>query len=109
MKWFAGSMAGLVATFGAGLPATLADAAELVLKPSRELAPPAPKTGTLPAQRPAQPPARPVPQTPAEEEARGVLFLRADRLEGEENRITAESAIDPCLRYVTLVVDLRSY
>jgi LPS-assembly protein len=109
MKWFAGSMAGLVATLGAGLPATLADAAELVLKPSRELAPPAPKTGTLPAQRPAQPPARPVPQKPAEEEPRGALFLRADRLEGDANRITAEGAVELRSRYETVLADWLSY
>ena len=109
MKWFAGSMAGLVATLGAGLPATLADAAELVLKPSRELAPPAPKTGTLPAQRPAQPPARPVPQKPAEEEPRGALFLRADRLEGDANHITAEGAVELRSRYETVLADWLSY
>ncbi|TMH67387.1 MAG: hypothetical protein E6H48_08840, partial [Betaproteobacteria bacterium] len=92
MKWFTGPLAGLVAVVGAALPVSCAHAAELALKPSPELAPPAPKSATAPPVRPGQP--RP-PATPAPEEApRGVLFLRADRIDGGEDRITAEGSVE---------------
>src|SRR5438045_3127803 len=67
MKWFAGPLAGVLVALGGGTTPTLARADELVLKPSRDLAPPAPKTETMPAApaRPGQPrPAR-TPKTAA--------------------------------------------
>jgi LPS-assembly protein len=108
MKWFAGSMAGIVAALGAGIPVANADAAELVLKPSRELAPPAPKTGSLPTPRPTLPPATGAP-TPSEEPPQGALFLRADRLGGDEDRVTAEGNVELRSRYETVLADWLSY
>jgi LPS-assembly protein len=107
MKWFAGPMAGLVAVVGAAMPAAFASAAELTLKPSPELAPPAPKSAAAPPLRPGQPrpPAAPTP----EELPRGVLFLRADRVEGGEERITAEGHVELRSRYETVLADWLNY
>ena len=109
MKWFAGPLAGVLVALGGGTTPTLARADELVLKPSRDLAPPAPKTETMPAApaRPGQPrPAR----TPKTEEApRGVLFLRADRIDGNEDRITAEGDVELRSRYETVLADWLNY
>jgi len=107
MKWFAGPMAGLVAAVGAALPVSYAHAAELALKPSPELAPPAPKSAAGPPARPGQPrpPAAPTPEEPP----RGVLFLRADRIDGEEDRITAEGSVELRSRYETVLADWLNY
>src|SRR5438067_967995 len=109
MKWLAGPVAGAFAALGACTTPLIAHAAELALKPSRELAPPAPKSETTPAPptRPGQP--RP-PQPPkSEEPPRGVLFLRADRIDGDENRITAEGDVELRSRYETVLADWLNY
>jgi LPS-assembly protein len=104
MKWFTGSLAGFVAMFGTALSLDAVHAAELALKPSRELAPPATKAPTVPTLRPGRPA-----QRRAEEPPRGVLFLRADRLEGDENKITAEGSVEFRSRYETVLADWLSY
>ena len=108
MKWFAGSMAGIVAALSAGIPVATADAAELALKPSRELAPPAPKTESLRSSRAAAPTTTATPK-PSEEPPQGALFLRADRLEGDEDRVTAEGNVELRSRYETVLSDWLSY
>ncbi|HEY2817266.1 MAG TPA: LPS-assembly protein LptD [Casimicrobiaceae bacterium] len=109
MKWFAGPIVGVVAALGAGTATSLAHADELMLKPSRELAPPAPKSQTTPAppRQPGQPrpPAAPAPVEPP----RGVLFLRADRIDGDEDRITAEGSVELRSRYETVLSDWLNY
>src|SRR5437763_6535734 len=109
MKWFAGPLAGVLVALGGGTTPTLARADELVLKPSRDLAPPAPKTETMPAApaRPGQP--RPAPTPKTEEAPRGVLFLRADRIDGNEDRITAEGDVELRSRYETVLADWLNY
>jgi len=109
MKWFAGPIVGVIAALGVGTATSLAHADELTLKPSRELAPPAPKSVTTPAppRRPGQP--RPSPAPPPEEPPRGVLFLRADRIDGNEDRITAEGSVELRSRYETVLSDWLNY
>ncbi|HEY4139405.1 MAG TPA: putative LPS assembly protein LptD, partial [Casimicrobiaceae bacterium] len=109
MKWFAGPIVGVVAALGAGTATSLAHADELTLKPSRELAPPAPKSETTPAppRRPGQP--RPPPAPAPAEPPRGVLFLRADRIDGNEDRITAEGSVELRSRYETVLSDWLNY
>src|SRR5512145_2105215 len=80
MKWCAGSLVGLVAALGTAFSSGLARADGLALKPSRELAPPATRTPATQVLRPGQPAAGA--RAPAAEPPRGVVFLRADRLEG---------------------------
>ncbi|HSC98686.1 MAG TPA: LPS assembly protein LptD, partial [Casimicrobiaceae bacterium] len=109
MKWLAGPLVGALATIGAGCAMSCADAADLALKPSRELAPPAPKSETTPAQpsRPGQP--RPLRAPKTEEPPRGVVFLRADRVEGDEDRLTAEGSVELRSRYETVLADWLNY
>ena len=109
MKWLAGPLAGMLATLGAGATQSIAHAAEIALKPSRELAPPAPKSETTPPppSRPGQP--RPPPTPKPEEPPRGVLFLRADRIDGDENRITAEGDVELRSRYETVLAEWLNY
>ena len=99
----------MLASIGAGSTLSLAQAAELTLQPSRELAPPAPKSETTPATpaRPGQP--RPPPAPKAEEPPRGVLFLRADRIDGDENRLIAEGDVELRSRYETVLADWLNY
>ncbi|HET9045437.1 MAG TPA: LPS-assembly protein LptD [Casimicrobiaceae bacterium] len=83
---------------------------ELSLKLARELAPPATKSATVrgpgraPSAAPATPAAPPVPEPP-----RGVVFLRADRLEGNEQMVTAEGSVELRSRYETVLADWLSY
>src|SRR4051812_48750347 len=108
MKCFAGPMTGFVAAIVTALPASIAHAAELALKPAPELAPPAPKSATAPPLRPGQP--RPPSATPTPEEPpRGILFLRADRVDGAEDRITAEGNVELRSRYETVLADWLNY
>ena len=108
MKWFAGPIAGVLAAVGALSTTSNANADALELKPSRELAPPAPKTETAATPRPGQP-RRPSPAPKTEEPPRGVLFLRADRIEGEEERLTAEGNVELRSRYETVLADWLTY
>jgi LPS-assembly protein len=109
MKWFAGSLAGFAA-LGAVLPL---HAAELALKLARELEPPATKDAATPVPRPgATVPgavSRAPGQAPFQEPPRGVMFLRADRLDGNEDKITAEGGVELRARYETVLADWLSY
>src|SRR5213592_3492415 len=109
MKWLAGPVAGVLATLGTGATQSIAHAAEIALKPSRELAPPAPKSETTPTPptRAGQP--RPPSAPKPEEPPRGVLFLRADRIDGDENRITAEGDVELRSRYETVLAEWLNY
>src|SRR4029453_17083757 len=104
MKRFAGALAGFVAVFAATNDVDRAYAAELVLRPARELAPPATKTPVLPTTPAARPAARGAPtQKPEAEPPRGVVFLRADRLEGDQDKVTAEGNVELRSRYETVL------
>jgi len=84
-----------------------AHAQELTLKPSRELAPPAARgvPAALPGRAPSAVPAAPAPPEPP----RGVVFLRADRLEGNEEKVTAEGGVELRSRYETVLADWLTY
>ena len=105
VMWFAGPLAGLAV----GVAAAGAHASDLTLKPARELAPPAAK----PAPTPGVKLPKPVIGAPAtasgDAAERGVLFLRADRLEGEEDKFTAEGDVELRSRYETVLADWLSY
>jgi len=109
MKWIAGSLAGLVAVLGTLSFAADACAAELMLKPARELAPPAVRTETLNTLRPSPSAGSPARPPPAAEPPRGVLFLRADRFEGDQDQIVAEGSVELRSRYETVLADWLTY
>jgi LPS-assembly protein len=126
------SMLGLAA-----IPAFAQDADNappLVLKPSTELAPPAPPRsgttttpGTTPtpgsrtrSRAPAQPlgtpgsipaPKPPAPDQPAApaQEQQGAVFLRADRMEGDEYRVEASGKVELRTQHETVLADWLSY
>lgn len=85
--------------------------ADLKLRLSRELSPPIPpktksaKTGASPA--------KPLPQgtaiPPAGEAERGALFLRADRIEGDEKRVEASGKVELRSHRETVLADWISY
>jgi LPS-assembly protein len=106
MKWFAGSVVGLIAAFGA-TSAGFAQGASLSLKPSRDLAPPAPKASAARSLRPGQPSVGT--RRPADEPPRGVVFLRADRFEGDEDQVRAEGSVELRSRYETVLADWLTY
>ena len=101
--------AALAAVLAAPAVAQRVDATDppLSLRPSRELAP------ATPAQRsPAPTPARP--QRPTfdldDDAERGVVFLRADRLEGVGQRqVTAEGRVELRARHETVLADKLVY
>ncbi len=98
-----------IAAVAAGLAAAPGLAEEVTLRLARELAPPAAKSGTV---RLPQPAASPVPVLTAPREAeppRGVVFLRADRLEGDASTVTAEGTVELRSRYETVLADWLSY
>lgn len=100
MKLPAGASAAAVVALAA-FAAARADAAdELVLKPSLSIAAPAPAPapGRVASSRPA-----------TGSEPRGALFLRADRLEGDNQRITAEGHVELRTRNETVLADKLSY
>jgi LPS-assembly protein len=90
----------------AGAPAY---ADELTLRLARELAPPAAKTPTV--RTPSLTPAKPTPGAApaAPEPPRGVVFLRADRLQGEDPIVTAEGNVELRSRYETVLADWLTY
>jgi LPS-assembly protein len=105
MKLRAGPIVAWVAFTGA-LCAQTANAEPLSLKLSREIQAPAPAPvsvtpGTIVAPLP----------TPAagEQEVRGALFLRADRVEGDDKRITATGNVELRSRRETVLADRLSY
>src|SRR5581483_1540893 len=111
MKFRAGPGIAWAALLGALLTSTAAaEEPPLSLKLSREL--------ELPAQRPAPPGTAPAPRAApgpqrieigGEREPRGALFLRADRLEGDERRITAIGNVELRTRRETVLADRLSY
>jgi LPS-assembly protein len=107
MKLPAGPLVAGAALY-AMLCASPACAEPLPLKLSREidvLAPRPASTGTLAAQAAAG-----APRTQAANaEPRGALFLRADRLEGTEGRVTAEGNVELRTRRETVLADSLSY
>jgi len=107
VPWFAGPLAGVAALVVAG--GVHAD--ELTLRQSRELAPPAAKVPSVAPSAPRKPGApAPVSTAPVVPEApRGVLFLRADRLDGDETTITAEGGVELRTRYETVLADWLNY
>src|SRR5882672_2394415 len=80
----------------------------LALRPSREIGILVPRPAA-PAERvtPATVAARP--QTASDNEPRGALFLRADRLEGTEREITAEGNVELRTRRETVLADRLTY
>ena len=106
MKLRAGPIAAWAALTGA-LCAPCAAAESLALRLSRDI-------DVLPPK-----PAAPAPGTPAagpqlapiagEREARGALFLRADRVGGDNRRITAEGNVELRTRHETVLADRLSY
>jgi len=76
------------------------------LKAARELSPPALRSAPLRV-GPTTPTSALIP-APAEP-PRGVVFLRADRLEGDEKTITAEGGVELRSRYETVLADWLSY
>ena len=108
MKLPAGPFVAWAALY-ATLFASGASADSLPLKLSREINVIAPKpvpVGTL-VTPPAGTPA-PV-QLGGDDPVRGALFLRADRLEGTEGRITAEGSVELRSRRETVLADKLSY
>ena len=80
----------------------------LPLKLSREIDVLAPKP-TLSPTAPAATPASPRTAMPRDEETRGALFLRADRLEGTEREIIASGHVELRTRRETVLADRLSY
>lgn len=85
---------------------SLAD--ELTLKFARELSPSAPKTPAATAGRPTLQPL-PRPEGATDGESRGVTFLRADRLSGTEQSITAEGNVELRAQRETVLADWLHY
>lgn len=108
MKLRAGPIVAWAALTGA-LCAQLAYCEPLALKLSREI--------DVLTPRPASPGAVVTPVAPGargassagDREARGALFLRADRLEGDNERITAEGNVELRTRRETVLADRLSY
>lgn len=105
-------VAALAAVLGAGvhaqaLPAAGADA-PLALKPARELAPAA---ATPPPARPGDRAGAPQrPRIGEDDSERGVVFLRADRLEGVADReVRAEGRVEFRTRRETVLADRITY
>ncbi|MEO8536997.1 MAG: LPS-assembly protein LptD [Betaproteobacteria bacterium] len=90
------------------LCASWASADALTLKQSREIDVMAPKPRAVGALVIA-PSAPGVPPIGGPPEARGALFLRADRLEGVEGRITAEGNVELRTRRETVLADRLTY
>jgi LPS-assembly protein len=101
MKLRAGPIAAWVALTGV-LCAQLANAAPLSLKLSRDI--------DVPVVRPATPGVlgQPAP-VPGDRDVRGALFLQADRLEGDNTRVTAEGNVELRSRRETVLADRLSY
>ena len=106
-KWLLRRTSATFAAIGATLFASMTLADELTLKPSRELSAPAPKAATPPAApaRVTRPPTTPT----SEEPPRGVIFLRADRVEGDEEKVNAEGNVELRSRYETVLADSLTY
>ena len=92
-----------ISIVGALIAVATAHADPLSLKATRELAPPVVRGAPLRIGTPAQG------QAQAAEPPRGVVFLRADRLEGNEDKITAEGGVELRSRYETVLADWLSY
>lgn len=107
----AGPVAAWAALIGA-LFALAAQSEPLSLKLSREIdaGPPAvaPGGGTSAASGAGASVARRI-QTGGDDEVRGALFLRADRLEGDDQRITASGRVELRGRHQTVLADRLSY
>jgi LPS-assembly protein len=104
MKLRAGPIAAWAALTGA-LCAQPANGEALSLKLSRDIDVRAPKAAT-----PAPPSATSQRlQIVGESETRGALFLRADRLEGDQARITATGGVELRTRRETVLADRLSY
>jgi LPS-assembly protein len=86
-----------------------AHAAELALKPARELAPPALRSAPRRIGLGPTAPTTAVRAAPVAEPPRGLVFLRADRLEGNEQTITAEGGVELRSRYETVLADWLTY
>jgi len=106
VSWYAVPLAGMAALIAAG-----AHAEDAPLKLSRDLAPPAAKVPSAAPSSPRRPgtPAPPSTAPVVAETPRGVLFLRADRLEGGETTITAEGGVELRTRYETVLADWLTY
>jgi len=108
MKFRAGPIVAWAALGGA-LFAHPAQSEPLVLKLSREIEAPAPVpvsppgTATSPART-----ATPAPR-PTEQEVRGALILRADRVEGDDKRVTAFGNVELRGRRETVLADELAY
>jgi LPS-assembly protein len=83
-----------------------ARAEALVLKLAREIAPPSPNTAPAASRVPGQP-APPV--IARDDTQRGVVFLRADRLEGTVGEVTAEGKVELRTQRETVLADQLSY
>ncbi len=95
---------------------------DLVLRPSRELAPPvAPRGPTSPSAQTTPPgslrggvpgaarPAPPAEATAKTAEERGALFLRADRMEGDQQRVEASGKVELRTQRETVLADWLAY
>ncbi|MEP7276090.1 MAG: LptA/OstA family protein, partial [Betaproteobacteria bacterium] len=86
---------------------------ELSLRLARELAPPSASTAAPRGSPLASTPPQPSPAlrttAPAGQAPRSAVFLRADRLEGNEEKITAEGSVELRSRYETVLADWLSY
>jgi len=100
MKLPAGVPAAAVVALAALTAARASAAEELVLEPSLSIASPAaaPAPGRVASSA----------MSPGNE-PRGALFLRADRLEGDRNRVTAEGHVELRTRNETVLADRLSY
>ena len=96
-----------ISILGPLIAVVTAHADPLSLKATRELAPPAVRSAPLRIGAPAQ--AQAQARAQAAEPPRGVVFLRADRLEGNEDKITAEGGVELRSRYETVLADWLSY
>src|SRR6185312_13867998 len=107
MKLRAGPIVAWAAVCGA-LCAQAAQCEPLTLELSREIAAPAPtpiSPGTAVAPSRAAPPAAPQ----EKREVRGALFLRADRVEGDDKRITAFGNVELRGHHETVLADELAY
>ncbi|HEX6136854.1 MAG TPA: LPS-assembly protein LptD [Casimicrobiaceae bacterium] len=107
MKLRAGPIAAWAALTGV-LCAPCAAAESLALKLSRDIDVLPPKPA---APRPPGAPAAGLQLAPiaGERETRGALFLRADHLEGDNRRLTAEGHVELRTRFETVLADRLSY
>jgi LPS-assembly protein len=101
---------------GAAIPAHAADAdgGGLALKLSRSLETPAPATGvagigSAPGTRVPGLPGGPVRAPMLDTRPTGALFLRADRLEGDNSEVTAEGRVELRGRHQTVLADWLNY